>query len=42
MHVLHAPFHSHSSPKRYLPGALFLIVTVAPWIVLFWLIWPRE
>ena len=40
MYVLHSPFHS--SPKHFLTGTLCFIVTVSPWLVLLWLIWPHQ
>jgi len=32
---------SPGTKRRWLLGLLFLILTVGPWIVLIWLIWPR-
>lgn len=28
--------------KRWLANALFLLVTISPWIVFVWLVWPRR
>ena len=27
--------------KDWLPELYFLVITVVPWAVLFWLVWPR-